>query len=774
MSESRNSSGEVRIGDWVLVAELNLLRCAGREVRLEPRHADLLAFMSAHSGEVVSTEDIIRNVWHGQVVTDHSVYQAVAKLRKALADSASKPRYIETVSKRGYRLIAEVSAVPAGSYPDGCAGQAAPVPSQQESDSSLVGSGRKRRWMSAGLASVIVLLGALWLFGKPLGLGPSYHTVAVLPFAALSASEIDRLIVEGFSIELANALGHSRRVRVIGPISAKLASTLGNSRSEIGHHLDADFVVDGSIRHANEKLSVSGVITEVESGHRVWSEVFDRSADDVLAIQREVAKAIADALWHTVEGDNSPPQPLQPSMQPHETDVYDNYLLGRYYRSRRTQEDLQRALGYFGEALQLDPDFVPAMRGTAACHLLLSFYGDEPLSEALEHAQPFLEHALELAPDDAELQALIGLSHSLKGEPGLAEEFLMRAVSTHPNLVEGWMWLGLAREQQDRLRDALTPLERASYLEPLMVTTVVNHANALSKLGRGEEAIALLGELASTADETFENRAQLYRVLSGAHLIRGSLVDAYTWASRALAVAPQSTLSKANMAVTLVMLEQFEEAAELARASIEQAAPGRGVMEYLTRVNVVSPGILPRDLIEARLANLQYLPDVPEIEWRRASLDVGMLAYFDDELSKTVSHLRKALDGRTYPITRADDDIFVCLSLADAMQRTDLFSAAKDQLSRCEQDMQHAIDQAWDTNSLTISQVRLAILRGDQKTANQLLDTLFERGFRNRTLMLNDPILNRLEHSDAYQRLLAQVAKAIEEGRDTISRNAGA
>ena len=117
MSESRNSSGEVRVGDWILVAELNLLRRAGQEVRLEPRHADLLAFMSTRGGEVVSTEDIIQNVWHGQVVTDHSVYQAIAKLRKAFADSASQPRYIETVPKRGYRLIAEVSEIAAEDSP---------------------------------------------------------------------------------------------------------------------------------------------------------------------------------------------------------------------------------------------------------------------------------------------------------------------------------------------------------------------------------------------------------------------------------------------------------------------------------------------------------------------------------------------------------------------------------------------------------------------------------------------------------------------------------
>ncbi len=119
-------------------------------------------------------------------------------------------------------------------------------------------------------------------------------------------------------------------------------------------------------------------------------------------------------------------------------------------------------------------------------------------------------------------------------------------------------------------------------------------------------------------------------------------------------------------------------------------------------------------------------------------------------------------------------DVFVCLSLADAMQRSDLVVEAKDQLSRCEQDMQNVLDQAWDTSSLTLSQIRLAILHDDRKAANRLLDTLFERGFRNRPLVLNDPILRRMEQSEAYRRLLSGIAKAIAADWQKISSDAAA
>lgn len=772
MSKESNPTGAVRIGDWVLVAELNLLRCDAREVRLEPRHADLLVFMSAHRGDVVSTDEIIRQVWNGQVVTDHSVYQAIAKLRKAFGDSASQPRYIETVSKRGYRLIADVARVPAEEQRDVSAEPAAADhPARPQPDSPPVSAGLKRQRMSAVLAMVVMLLGALWFFGRQAGWGQrEYHTVAVLPFAALSELGTDRFVARGFSIELANALGQSRRVRVIGPISAQLASSLGASPPEIGSHLDADVVVDGSIRRANQNLTVSGVITEVESGHRLWSEVFDRSADDVLAIQREVAEAVTGALRHTVEGGVEPPQP---HMQPRDIEVYDNYLLGRYYRSRRTQQDLQRALQHFSRALELDPRYFPASRGMAAAHLLLSFYGNEPLAVALENAEPFLQRTLDVAPDDAELLALIGLSHYLNGSPGLAEEFLARAVSTHPNLAEAWMWLGLARQQQGRLRDALAALESAGELEPLMVTSVVNHANALSWSGEGKQAIELLSDLASTADETFDNRAQLYRVLSSAQRDLGALEEAYAWAARAIEAAPDSALSKANMAVTLGLLGQTEAAGVLARAAYEPAAPGRAVMEYLGRGNVASMGILPENLAESRLDMLRHAQGTPEIDWRMANMDAGMLAYYHGELDRAVTELGKALNGRTYPVTRADDDVFACASLVDAKRRSGRTAEADDLLVRCEEDLKNADEQGWNSLSLAISRVRMAVLRGDPQ-AGELLTPLFERGFRNPALLSNDPVLKRLEQSTAYRRLFEQTAGAIDAAWKKIAAGSGA
>jgi len=143
----------VRIGDWILVPELNLLRHAERntEVRLEPRHADLLCYFAAHAGEVLNADDIIEHVWNRQVVTDQSVYQAIAKLRRAVGDNASAPRYIETVPKRGYRLIATVD-----STADSADSHSPAVPAS--ADTAATAPPNRRR---LGLALVLMAIAAV-------------------------------------------------------------------------------------------------------------------------------------------------------------------------------------------------------------------------------------------------------------------------------------------------------------------------------------------------------------------------------------------------------------------------------------------------------------------------------------------------------------------------------------------------------------------------------------------------------------------------------------
>jgi len=378
---------------------------------------------------------------------------------------------------------------------------------------------------------------------------PVSNVVAVMPFTVLSSDPDDQLLAAGFAIELAHMLGRTGHVRVIGPVSSALAARLDMDTTVIGEHLGASVVINGSLRRSEAGIRVTSAVTEVPSGYQLWSEVLDRDDQHILSAQRDMAIAITGALEEYLQKDTD--VALSPENAVPETDrvAYDNYLLGRYYRHLRNEEDLLRARQYFQNALAIDPDFVPALREMAASELLLFFYGSEPLTQAVKTAEANLKRAMQLDPEAPEGLALIGLSHYLQGKYLLAEDALQRAVAAQPNLQEAWMWLGLTQQQQGRLTESLAAFEYGSELEPLLVTAVVDYAEALVWSGRKDLALTRLRNLAEKANASMDNRDQLFRTLRLVNRKTGQLGASYDWSERALEVAPASQLSLATQDV---------------------------------------------------------------------------------------------------------------------------------------------------------------------------------------------------------------------------------
>lgn len=765
MTEPSSDTAILQIGDWELLPQRNLLRRADKTVRLEPRHADLLLFLAKHRGEVVSADQIIEQVWLGQVVTDQSVYQAVAKLRKAFGDNAADPRYIETVSKRGYRLIAAVSTKSEAAQPS-------PAVTNTEVPSSATPF-NAWRWLAAAvlLSSVIFVAWTLLRPSAPMTAVEVDTVVAVLPFTVLSEEPQDQLVAAGFAIELAHVLGRSGHVRVIGPASSALATRLDQSRDSVGEHLNASVVVSGTLRRSDDGIRVSSALTEVSSGYQLWSEVFDRDDQQIVAAQESVAQAISVALEEFLQGKAKLFDPSSSLAASPDGVTYDNYLLGRYYRHLRTERDLKKARDYFQKALDADPDYAPALRELAATELLLFFYGSEPLSRANAIAEEKLKRAMELEPGAPEGLALIGLSHYLQGNYALAEDFLTRAVTGHPNLHEAWMWLGMTRQQQGRLRDALEALEYSSQLEPLLITAVINYAEALLWSGRNDDALSLVQNLADKANASMDNRDQLFRTLSVVLRHSGDLAQAYHWSEQALEAAPESKLSLANKVVLLTVIGQDNAATRLAAQLYDGSQPGRGTMQFLGRANLIAPGLLDHALLLEHLAELQLQPDTPEIEWRLSNLDLGMEAYYQNDLERAANLLGKALRGREFPISKADDDLYACASLADALKRSGDDDAAAAQLAQCQAQRSSVQAQGWDSLSMRVSEIRLAVLMGNADQARGLLGDLFERGLRNAPILANDPIITRLQDSEEYEGLVSKIRDAVEAARLSIAKN---
>ncbi len=761
---------ELRIGQWRLIPALNLLRRDGETVRLEPRHVDLLLFLAQRQGEVVGAEHIFSSVWGGQIVGDHSLYQAIAKLRKALGDGAAKPSYIETIPKRGYRLIADVSAVgpsadTAGDPTDGV-----------ESRGTAEWKGRPLpRALPAHLGWLILLailvaavLAGLWFMPLRSPNGPSLgpRTLVVLPFSSLSREEADRFIAQGFSIELANLLGRSRNLHVLGPVSTKLVAESELEPVEISRRLGVDTMVSGNLRRSSGRLRISATITDTATGYQMWGHIFDRPDQDIFALQRGVAVAIAKVLQERLDEGVSP---QLKDAAPEHREAYDDLLLGDYYRSQRSSASLQRALHHYRRALEADPGFLAAKREMATTYLLLSFYGDLPLLEAIERAKPLLEDCLRQYPRDWKLLGTIGLSHYLQGAYGLAQDYLRQAVEGAPNFVEGWMWLGLTQQQQGRLLDALAAFEHARDLEPLMVTAATNQANALAWSGSNAAARRLLEELTTKVDA----HAQLFRTLSNLALEAGDLVAAHRWAAKALAADPEDPLPKANMAMVLGYLRQEEAAVSMAALARAGNPTGRAVQLYLDRLSILAPGLLPPDTDEAYLSGIRDGLSLPEIEWRLANGRTGLAHYFSGDAAAARDRLAKSLDGRDYPIERTDYDLFLCTSLVDAARRAGDAAFAARWLEHCERDLADARRHGWKSLALDYVRARGTMLKGARADALEQLGPLVDRGFRNLRLLQMDPVFAPLRDELAFRGLVAEIDAFVQRSWAEISAAAG-
>lgn len=723
---------------------------------------DLLLFLSERRGEVVGTDEIIASVWNGQVVGDQSVYQAIAKLRKALGDDAANATYIETVSKRGYRLIAEVDA-PASAPPS----DLSPSPPRRRWDDLGIRPDRRRNGSRLGKRRGWAILAAAFLLTTVLGSWfavdesetdpvARYRTLVVLPFASLSPDASADHIASGFAIELANVLGRSNDLRVVGPVSSTLVSEARIELAEVGRRLAANAVVSGSVRQSDGHLRISATLTDAATGFQLWTHIFDREDGDILAVQSSIAEEIADALNRTLD---LGPKPTGGEAKPERTRAYDLYLLGRYYRAARSPSTLARALDDFRQALALDPGLAAARREMAATYLLLSFYGDLPLAEALKQSEPLLADCLREQPDHAEVIGVIGLSHYLRGAYGLAEDYLARAVGGQPNYVEGWMWLGLARMQQGRLPDATAAFAKARSLEPLMVTAVGNHASALAWAGDAAAGRKMLRDLATTVVD----QAPLFHFLSGLALDAGDLVDAHHWAVQALAIAPDDTVSKVNIAMVLGFLGQREAAATLVAEVWSRQQPGRAVQRYLDRLGIAAPSLLPADPDGRYLSRLREQPDLPEIDWRLANARTGLAHYVAGDHATARERLGRALEGRDYPIERTDYDLFLCTTLVDASRRAGDSATSARWLDRCDSELQEARQQGWMTLPLGYAEARLAMLHQSPAKALEQLEALAARGFRNLTLLRIDPIFETLRDEPVFRGIIRRIDALIEQ-----------
>lgn len=290
---TNNAAATLRVGDWSVNRLTGELARTDTVIRLEERTLRLLTYMADRAGEVLSADDLLSHAWPGVVVSPDSLYQAITQLRRQLGDDARNPSYIATVPRRGYRLVAQVThgATPGETVPAPADDPALATPASMLAAAPNVAPSRRRRIaIVAGIAAVL----AGGLLALPMA-RTGTRSVAVLPFLDLTDDMNEEPFADGISEELIGKLSKQPGLSVAPPGASYYYKNKRDAAAEAARALKVAYVLDGSIRRSGAALRIAARLTRAADGFVVWSDSYDRTPGDKLAIQDEIATAVSRA-----------------------------------------------------------------------------------------------------------------------------------------------------------------------------------------------------------------------------------------------------------------------------------------------------------------------------------------------------------------------------------------------------------------------------------------------------------------------------------------------
>jgi TolB-like protein/DNA-binding winged helix-turn-helix (wHTH) protein/Flp pilus assembly protein TadD len=460
----------VHFGIFQLDLKARELHKAGVKVKLQEQPFRVLALLVDRAGQVVMREELQQKVWptDAYVAFDQGLNNAIKKVRAALGDSADSPRFIETLARHGYRFIAPVGTVlQRPSEPL----QQPSEPLQRPTEPSLARFGSRTHWKPAliGLACASLLAAlAYWAWhGSTTRAGSPTEKVilAVLPFDNLSHDPDQEFFSDGLTEEMIAQLGklNPERLTVISRGSVAKYKDSRLAANQIGSELHADYLVQGSVRRASDRVRITVQLIQVRDQTDLWAESYDRELKDILTLQDSVTRTIANQIHITL----TPGQQTQLRGGNVNPEAYEAYLKGRYYWNKRTGDGLQKALIYFQQAISKDPTYGAAYSGLADCNSGLAWHGFKSPAEALPKANAAALRAIEIDPQSAEAHASLGLVLTHRWDwPGAEAEF-KQALRLDPRYANAHHWYGDYLSIMGRHDEALLEARQALELDPL-------------------------------------------------------------------------------------------------------------------------------------------------------------------------------------------------------------------------------------------------------------------------------------------------------------------
>jgi TolB-like protein/tetratricopeptide (TPR) repeat protein len=470
VASSESSRTKIRFGQFEFDPSAAELHKSGVKLKLQGQPVEILGLLLERPGTVVTRGELQRKLWPDNTFVgfEDSLNAAVKRLRAALGDSPEKPRFVETLARRGYRFIGAVE------------------------------------------------------FAERTQAKPAIRSLAVLPLANLSGDPKQDYFADGMTEELVTQLGRISALRVVSRTSSMTYKATGKQLPEIARELRVDGIVEGAVLRSGNRVRITAQLIEASTDHHLWAQDYEGDMRDVLSLQSRVAVSIARKIRARL----TPDEQVR-FASPHSTDpgAYDDYLRGRFFWNARTENSLAKAQNYFQQAIAKDPLFAPAYSGLADSFAYRGWrWGHLAPREAMPLARAAALKAIQLDEDSAEAHTSLG-QVELRYEwhfKGAEQEFL-RAIALNPNYATAHHYYSVALFAMGRNKESVEQARKAVEADPLSIPANITLGQSLSGAGRDDEAIAQFRRTL----EMDPNNPMLHDNLSDCHQAKGLPDEAF-------------------------------------------------------------------------------------------------------------------------------------------------------------------------------------------------------------------------------------------------------
>src|SRR5215203_5248766 len=563
MEKTGNGNGNRYCFDDIVVERENFrVTRGGTSKSLTPRAFDLLVYLIERRGRVVEKQELFEAIWKETFVTDNALMRAVKEIRRELGDNANAPRYVETVHKRGYRFMAEVSESAEMSEPPAeniNFFENEPVAEEKIRNSSSRSNKLKWLWATAAVALLAIGAFTFWFFGYRNA--KRIQSIAVLPFTNESGNPEMDYLSDGMTETLIGSLSQLPHLNVKARNSVFRYKGKEISQQAIGRELNVQAILTGRFIQRGDDLMLYLSLVDAATENNIWSRQYSRKMTNLVVLQSDIARDVANGLGAKLSGEDE--QRVAKNYTKNQ-EAYQFYLKGRYHVLTTRQSGAETGISYYRQAIEIDPNYALAYAGIAEACVGLAFGSEMPSAEVFTKAKEAAQKAVELDEQLAEAHVALGwISLFYDWDWEASENHVKRALELNPNNADAHLASGMLFCDTGRCDNGLAELKRAVELDPLNLRNNAIEGEYLYFAGRADEALARF-------QKTFELEPNFYLAhlfASSAYTDQGRFAEAITEAQTAKKLNPIGSVPIAflgyalaksgNQAEALTLLEEL-------------------------------------------------------------------------------------------------------------------------------------------------------------------------------------------------------------------------